>query len=565
MENNNYYFTMQQIPTIASCNPLLSPSDKLVFSSIYFLKESKHGSCFASNKYLAEYHGLSEIAIKKSVQKLEHLGYIKRKTEKKLVRTIPGNYPNEYRSYRIINILKQNLWLLLSDVWNMAYPQKDEEARHFWYIITNIIKDYEKTIKKDKKVFKIVEAVSLSIGGIKIYLQEDKNLSSRGYKIIPLLKEYIKSSEDLTKVRSHNLSVVDKKDGYLIQEDNSCNINDFGETNKKINNSCNKENFSPANKKINKSSLNSCDRKINKKIKTKRPKYKITTSTYSCYTQFINAGATKHKEDSKAFIITMENIHSLFDNKCLPPYRDAFVPEKFIDYKWSKDEVIDTFVYQLKNAKSEGFALIKSAGAFIFQKGFNGKKAWSPLLFWNQKMNKTEKDVLTPESVVFRDLLNKNNINHTELLPSDLNRLSGSLEKAKKYYTFFSASMKIQHKTFAHHFVNVYLPKQFNNKQFRLVYIRKKGFIQQYMKECAYAKVYTKIKINYETFKGKKITRKEYLQIPVEERRKEIDKELEGKTEYYQGKYIPAIEYHKIPFDDRLHDIELTKMRRRNR
>lgn len=165
MEHQEHYFTNQVIPMIAACNPLLSPSDKIIYASISFLKKSLTRSCFASNYYLADYNQMSIASVEKSIKKLEQLEYISRKKTTKVIKEARGNVPAKLRSQRKIYIEENQAWNQLMDLWNWAFPQKKEKARDAWYVLMNELKNY----KKEPNIEQIQTLICLCWTTIKFY------------------------------------------------------------------------------------------------------------------------------------------------------------------------------------------------------------------------------------------------------------------------------------------------------------------------------------------------------------------------------------------------------------
>jgi hypothetical protein len=118
------YITMQHIPRIVACNPLLSPSDKIIYSCIYFIQQTSNLFCIVSNKYLADYNQLSIIAVQKSLTKLESLKYIKRK--------MIENPINSFVYERQLYIGYPSIWKILMDLWNDGFLRKNIKSKNIY-------------------------------------------------------------------------------------------------------------------------------------------------------------------------------------------------------------------------------------------------------------------------------------------------------------------------------------------------------------------------------------------------------------------------------------------------
>ena len=195
MEHHEHYFTMQQIPMQAACNPLLTPSEKLTFASIYFIQEASKSGCFASDEYLADYNQLSIVSVRKNLKKLEALKYIKRETKTTIVREARGTLPTKYNRRRTIHVEIHPLWEALMDIWNWAFPQKDEEAKNYWWELKQALLEYHRSTKNVK--INEIQDIWADIGGsyTNIYVGHFNLHREYQYSFIGILKKcYYKSS-----------------------------------------------------------------------------------------------------------------------------------------------------------------------------------------------------------------------------------------------------------------------------------------------------------------------------------------------------------------------------------
>jgi len=196
MENQEHFFNMQTIPMEAACNPLLSPADKLIFASLYFLKEASNGPSFASDEYLADYNQLSIITVGKALKTLEDLGYIQRKTETKVIKKATRSLPAKFKRQRQIYIEINPIWTLLMNIWNWAYPQKKEDARDCWWDIREALKTYKNQQNKKQKTINLLEIQELTMNIIptykNIYVGVIELYNKPLFKSIDILKDIIK-------------------------------------------------------------------------------------------------------------------------------------------------------------------------------------------------------------------------------------------------------------------------------------------------------------------------------------------------------------------------------------
>jgi len=200
MEQHPNYFTFQSIPMEAACNPLLSPSDKIIFSSVFFLKKSSNEPCFASSEYLSEYNQISIGSVQRALKILEDLEYIKREIIKiKQKKFVPG--APKYKTQRKIHITTNPIWFQLRDLWNWAYPQKNEEARESWWDVLKGIQNLKKQFE-DKNIDQnlcFMEELQYLIARLcgtyqKCYVPHTKNGTYHIPKISGILEKNIKKS-----------------------------------------------------------------------------------------------------------------------------------------------------------------------------------------------------------------------------------------------------------------------------------------------------------------------------------------------------------------------------------
>ena len=245
--------------------------------------------------------------------------------------------------------------------------------------------------------------------------------------------------------------------------------------------------------KKNKSEQSCTKKKILPKIKKKscKPKntidnpylkHKITISDLRNYNELKSHGITNHKTCTKAEADSLDKLHTLFDSRCKPPYHPIYIPPEFIDYNWSIDDLIEIFKFQLEHASEYNMKPIRAIGKFIFSEGYNGFKSWSPLLYWAQKMMKTD-DSLTEEGFKLFKVMKQNKIRGSQELDSSIiNRVARELNEAKERYVFVdSTSGGITYPAGIISVFTKYLKEKLNKLNFELVYIAKKGFVDEFL------------------------------------------------------------------------------------
>lgn len=236
-------------------------------------------------------------------------------------------------------------------------------------------------------------------------------------------------------------------------------------------------------KKEQKNTKSTKDTKIDSKPKLKS-KFKLNNIDHRNYLELIglNIGITKHGHNTKAKINTLDKLHALFTKKCKNPYHVIDCPKQYLDYEWDLDELIEVFEFSLKNANKFNMKKIKSIGAFIFSEGFNGGKSWSPLLFWHQKMKKTAEGELTEfGKKLFKSMTQAGILGINDLDSSIINRVASATEKVSEKYIFVEGGTRtMTYPTGVVSVVSKYIKEKMDkNFEFKLVYITKKGFIEE--------------------------------------------------------------------------------------
>ncbi len=126
----------------------------------------------------------------------------------------------------------------------------------------------------------------------------------------------------------------------------------------------------------------------------------------------------------------------LSSKSCTSPYKYASnnSPE-YINFKWTIDELLAVFTFQLNHTKNKP---IKNISDFIFSKGFNDTSDYSPLLKWHSNMKKGNIGKLTQEGELLLKSLKqrKVNFNGLESRPDILNNVSKEISKLSSKYVF---------------------------------------------------------------------------------------------------------------------------------
>jgi len=235
--------------------------------------------------------------------------------------------------------------------------------------------------------------------------------------------------------------------------------------------------------KLNKSRIKRSIVPIKKKPIVPKSKYSHTTTDLRNYNECKLAGATKHQKDTKAEINSLDKLHVLFSPRLKKPYHSIYVPDKYIDFKWDMDEFLETFKFHLEYAPKYNSKVFKSIGTFIFCEGFNGHKSWSPLLHWHQKMNKTAAGELTDEGNRLLSSMKRAKVDGLKDLDSEIiNKVSKELFEVSDKYTFVDGTKTSMRYPFGVvDALSKFVKEKTNNMNFKLVYITKNGFVDEFL------------------------------------------------------------------------------------
>ncbi len=201
-----------------------------------------------------------------------------------------------------------------------------------------------------------------------------------------------------------------------------------------------------------------------------------------------NHNATKHRAETRAEIDTLDRLHALFSDRCDHPYLDTNIPEEYIKYKWDMDTLIDVFKYQLDHAANFGRQPIRNIGQFILFKSFtnkiyDAKKTWSPLVYWHLKLNKAANGELTEDGKKFLSSLNRAKIRDVETIEGEVvNLVAKSFYSVIHKYELMDGSDRSMTYPFGMiDCLSKYIKDQGNRYEFKLVYIRKDGFVDEFL------------------------------------------------------------------------------------
>lgn len=221
--------------------------------------------------------------------------------------------------------------------------------------------------------------------------------------------------------------------------------------------------------------------KIKKNIDTQKKtlsksKHKHTDIDFKYYKWFVDSGATNHRE-GKTKNRTLDKIHALFSQRCNNPYNEGIVDHKYIDYKWTIDEVIDTFVFHLAHSNKK----IKSLGSFIFFEGFNGHKSWSPLIHWHQQMGQGVTGKLDSKGKQLLKSLKQRKVERTDQLSAvELNKLANNILTIHQKHVFMNNKLSIN--GYAYGIISVaseHIKQKQNQVGFEWFWITKKTFTDE--------------------------------------------------------------------------------------
>lgn len=221
------------------------------------------------------------------------------------------------------------------------------------------------------------------------------------------------------------------------------------------------------------------ERFIEKKNKPKKvkSKYKHTTSDYQIYHTFIDAGAIKHKEGTKAFVKTLDKIHALFSLKCKNPFDSPHIFPQYKEKKWTVDEVIDAFKLQLQYATRP----TRNAGDFIFTKGWGSVQSYSPLVIWYREMT-SGRFSLSEDGEYLIKKFNRQGIPTKGLNNQDFNIVCQRINQLSgNGYSWHRQNEGI---TALDYFVDYMKEKVNKSQDFRVVYMRGEKLIDDFKEEC---------------------------------------------------------------------------------
>ncbi|MDP8268199.1 MAG: helix-turn-helix domain-containing protein [Candidatus Tenebribacter davisii] len=224
-----------------------------------------------------------------------------------------------------------------------------------------------------------------------------------------------------------------------------------GETNKNgndpLNNRVPKKIIRPIVKPIDKQKDTS-DRQVNKSsAKPKKKliaKYKHSTIDLRNYSELVNAGATNHKKDPKTGLFvqqtgfnSLDKLHALFSPVCEIPYKFANnIINEYDNYKWTIDDLLDAFKFQLEHSKIKS---IKNIGNFIFTQGFNGSDSWSPLINWHSAMKRGITGELNEQGkILFKSLGQRKCTDIDKLHANDINKIAERILPIENKHVFFN-------------------------------------------------------------------------------------------------------------------------------
>lgn len=266
---------------------------------------------------------------------------------------------------------------------------------------------------------------------------------------------------------------LDKSKSYASDETKDCKNKRKQKLSKIVRNSASKEKPTPASKK----------------------NYKYTSSDEMRYNTMVKAGCTKHRENTKAYFDSMDTLHALFHPRCSNPIK-CYVPEEYVDFDWTLDDLEETFKFHLKHAELQGQKPIKAIGNFIYSQYGKDNRPWSPLIVWHQKMNKNYANQLTEEG---RKLFNS--MKHLELRGledlhgSIINKVARELSELEDKYVFVDGGKKrtMSYTDGLYSLMAKFIKIKLNNSTFEIVYITQDGFVKQMIASAVKKNVIKKV------------------------------------------------------------------------
>lgn len=185
-------------------------------------------------------------------------------------------------------------------------------------------------------------------------------------------------------------------------------------------------------------------------------------------------GAVKHKENSKAFTLTMDYIHLLLNEKKRNPYFRCSNLKNQIDYLnklWTPQELIKTFEFYMKGTCRK----YRNIANFIYTTGSN--KTHSPLVRFHKQMCLYSDDNLTEkETLLLQKFSNKGIV-----IPKR------TIKKAHKLVTELGENLRIA-PSVAHIYGNImdvfliYICDKMRQDNFKIEYIGSEKVIQEFIK-----------------------------------------------------------------------------------
>jgi len=415
-----------QIPTEVLLSPTLTCFQKLLYADIQSLTNQK-GYCFASNKYLSKRHNKDEKHISKQITTLINNNFLF------LFERPTGRNSNIQRKLFTQSTFIQYAKINNIDIDEILNTKKNSVKNHTASGVKNHNhNNIKKKIKKKKRI------INNSNESVDSYKQRD-NVDQKS----PILKK-IKKNKKKQKLRKKKSFAAKLKKRKLQQQ----------KTKKQ--------------KAVNKTKV--------------KPKYKHTIKDLRNYNELLDHGITDHRSD-KQKNNSIDKLHALFSSQCKDPYHTIDTPEIYVNFKWDMDLLIEVFEYHLKHTVKFNMKPVKSIGNFIFSEGYNGFKSWSPLVYWHQKMTKTAENELTEEGKKFLSSLKRAKVHGImDIDSSIINKV------AKETYYVANNHVFMDDKTITMSYprgiidtLSSYIKEQTNRDNFKLVYITKNGFIDEFL------------------------------------------------------------------------------------
>lgn len=224
-----------------------------------------------------------------------------------------------------------------------------------------------------------------------------------------------------------------------------------------------------------------------KKDKIAKPKHNYTLSDFQLYNALVSLGATNHRQDTKAYFMSMDMIHELnHPAKHRPPFALCKkVPDDYKKKEWTQEEITETFKFYLADSEKA----FRAIHQFIFVKGFDNP-SFSSLVIFHSKMLKSKCTDLSG------GLKTLNNDLERRQIKADLD--ARDMKAMLKFLDLYTNGYRIpQHLNHLYYdepiyALTEYLEEKMRNVQFHMYYAKGEKFYKQFVQEMVQRGVFVR-------------------------------------------------------------------------